>query len=67
MVVRVYQLKTDVAFKGAEFFALFDDDMKVLGPDLIGRNEYAGAVGEANDGVRCVRGCSIRGCHGRLS
>ena len=34
VVVRVYQLKTDVAFKGAEFFALFDDDMKVLGPDF---------------------------------
>ena len=46
VVVRVYQLKTDVAFKGAEFFALFDDDMKVLGPDLIGRNEYTLAPSE---------------------
>ena len=40
VIVRVYQLKGDVAFSGADFFALFDDDMKVLGPDLIGREEY---------------------------
>ena len=40
VVVRVYQLKTDAAFKGADFFALFDDDMKVLGPELISRDEY---------------------------
>jgi type VI secretion system protein VasD len=40
VVVRVYQLKTDAAFKGADFFALFDDDMKVLGPELITRDEY---------------------------
>jgi type VI secretion system protein VasD len=46
VVVRVYQLKTDGAFKGAEFFALFDDDMKVLGPDLIGRSEYTLAPSE---------------------
>jgi type VI secretion system protein VasD len=46
VVVRVYQLKTDTAFTGAEFFALFDDDMKVLGVDLIGRNEYVLAPSE---------------------
>jgi type VI secretion system protein VasD len=40
VVVRVYQLKGDVAFNGADFFALFDDEMKVLGPELIGREEY---------------------------
>jgi type VI secretion system protein VasD len=40
VVVRVYQLKTDAAFKGAEFFALFDDDQKVLGPELISRDEF---------------------------
>jgi type VI secretion system protein VasD len=40
IVVRVYKLKGDTAFSGADFFALFDDDMKVLGPDLIGRDEY---------------------------
>jgi len=46
VVVRVYQLKADVAFNAAEFFALFDDEMKVLGPDLIGRNEYTMAPSE---------------------
>jgi type VI secretion system protein VasD len=46
VVVRVYQLKADTAFNGAEFFALFDDEMKVLGPDLIGRSEYLLAPSE---------------------
>jgi type VI secretion system protein VasD len=40
IVVRVYQLKTDAAFKGADFFALYDDDQKVLGAELISRDEY---------------------------
>jgi type VI secretion system protein VasD len=46
VVVRVYQLKTDAAFKGAEFFALFDDDQKVLGPELISRDEFVLAPSE---------------------
>ena len=40
VVVRVYQLKGEAAFTSADFFALFDDEMKVLGPELIGREEY---------------------------
>jgi len=40
VVVRVYQLKTDAAFTAAEFFALFDDDKKTLGPELISRDEF---------------------------
>jgi len=40
VVVRVYQLKTDASFNGAEFFALFDDDKKVLGAELISRDEF---------------------------
>src|SRR5262245_44965692 len=40
VVVRVYQLKGDTAFTAADFFALYDDDMKVLGPELIGREEF---------------------------
>ncbi len=40
IVVRVYQLKTDAAFGRAEYFALFDDEQKVLGPDLISRREF---------------------------
>jgi len=46
VVVRIYQLKADTAFNAAEFFALFDDEMKVLGPDLIGRSEYTLAPSE---------------------
>ena len=40
IVIRVYQLRTDAAFTNADFFALFDDDQKVLGPELISRNEF---------------------------
>jgi len=40
VVVRVYQLKGDAAFAMADFFSLFDDETKVLGPELIGREEY---------------------------
>jgi type VI secretion system protein VasD len=46
VVVRVYQLKNDAAFNGAEFFALFDDDTKVLGEQLISRAEYVVAPSE---------------------
>ena len=46
VVVRVYQLKGDTAFAGAEFFPLFDDDQKVLGPELISRDEYVLAPAE---------------------
>jgi len=46
VVVRVYQLRTDGAFAGADFFALFDDDQKVLGPELISRDEFVLAPAE---------------------
>lgn len=46
IVVRVYQLKTDAAFTAAEFFALFDDEQKVLGPELISRDEFVLAPSE---------------------
>ena len=40
IVVRIYQLKADAAFKDVDFFALFDDDKKALGPELISRDEF---------------------------
>lgn len=46
VVVRVYQLKTDAAFTAAEFFPLFDDEQKVLGPELISRDEFVLAPAE---------------------
>lgn len=46
VVLRLYQLKADDAFVNAEFFPLFDDDMKVLGPSLVSRDEYVLAPAE---------------------
>jgi type VI secretion system protein VasD len=46
VVVRIYQLKTDAAFTGADFYALFDDDKRVLGPELISRDEFVLAPAE---------------------
>jgi type VI secretion system protein VasD len=40
VVVHVYQLRADAAFKAAEFFALIDDAAKVLGPSLITSDEF---------------------------
>lgn len=48
VVVRVYQLKDETAFTGAEFFALYDDEQKALGPDLIARDEFTLRPGESN-------------------
>jgi type VI secretion system protein VasD len=46
VVERVYQLKADTAFSGADFFALYDDEKKALGPELIGRDEFVLAPAE---------------------
>jgi type VI secretion system protein VasD len=46
VVVRVYQLRTDAAFRSADFFALFEDDQKALGSELISRDEFTMAPSE---------------------
>jgi len=46
VVVRIYQLKTDAAFNSAEFMSLFDDEQKILGPELISRDEFVLAPSE---------------------
>src|SRR5262245_59569093 len=46
IVVRVYQLKGEAAFANADFFALYDDEQKVLGSELIGRDEFVLAPAE---------------------
>jgi type VI secretion system protein VasD len=46
VVVRVYQLRTDGAFTSADFFSLYDDDQKVLGQELISRDEFTLAPSE---------------------
>lgn len=40
VVLRIYQLKSDSAFKAAEFSEIFYSDRKVLGGDLLGQKEY---------------------------
>jgi len=40
VVLRIYQLKSDSAFKAAEFSEIFYNDRKVLGGDLLGQKEY---------------------------
>jgi type VI secretion system protein VasD len=46
VVVRIYQLKTDGAFNAADFDALYDDDQKALGIELISRDEFVLAPAE---------------------
>ncbi|MGY3609362.1 MULTISPECIES: type VI secretion system lipoprotein TssJ [unclassified Bradyrhizobium] len=39
VVVRIYELKSTTTFTQAQFFELFDDDTKRLGPDLVAKRE----------------------------
>lgn len=39
IVVRLYQLKADATFLGADYYPLFNDEKKVLGPDLVSIEE----------------------------
>ncbi|HEY0747837.1 MAG TPA: type VI secretion system lipoprotein TssJ [Steroidobacteraceae bacterium] len=45
IVVRVYQLKDDAAFKDADFFALYDKEQGTLAAALISREEFEVAPG----------------------
>lgn len=47
IVVRVYQLRTDAAFAAASFDDLFERDDKVLGSELVTRDEYVLAPKES--------------------
>ncbi|QCP54384.1 type VI secretion system lipoprotein TssJ [Trinickia violacea] len=46
IVVRVYELKTDNAFKVADYFSLQDRDKTVLTDDLVKRDEFQLRPGE---------------------
>lgn len=46
IVLRIYQLKDDAAFKDAEFFALSDKEQATLGPTLVSRLEVELNPGE---------------------
>jgi type VI secretion system protein VasD len=49
VVVRVYQLKDDAAFKDADFFALFDKEQPTLAASLVARQEFVLAPGDHKD------------------
>jgi type VI secretion system protein VasD len=49
IVVRVYQLKDDAAFKDADFFALYDKEQATLAAALVSREEFELAPGEHHD------------------
>jgi type VI secretion system protein VasD len=46
VVVRLYELKSPVAFESADFFSLFDRESQTLGADLVARDEYQLKPGE---------------------
>lgn len=46
VVVRIYQLKDDAAFKEADFFTLFDKEQATLAAALVSREEFELAPGE---------------------
>ena len=46
VVVRVYQLRGDAAFNGADYFPLYDDEKMVLGQELVSRDEFVMNPGE---------------------
>ncbi|HMK85282.1 MAG TPA: type VI secretion system lipoprotein TssJ [Steroidobacteraceae bacterium] len=46
VVIRVYQLKDDAAFKAADFFALYDKEQATLGATLVSRQELELAPAE---------------------
>ena len=46
IVLRLYQLKADAAFINSDYFPLFDDEKKVLGGDLLSREEQELSPGQ---------------------
>jgi type VI secretion system protein VasD len=46
IVVRVYELRSAGAFRGADFFSLYDQEAAVLGDDLIASEEMTLAPGQ---------------------
>jgi len=48
IVLRIYQLKDDAAFKDADFFAIFDKEQATLAASLIDRKEFVLAPGDSH-------------------
>ena len=49
IVVRVYQLKDDAAFKAADFFALYDKEQATLAASLVSRERIRTQAGRTRD------------------
>jgi type VI secretion system protein VasD len=49
IVVRVFQLKEEGAFNGADFFALYDKEQETLGASVLAREEYNLQPGERRE------------------
>ena len=49
VVVRVFELKNDAEFNGADFFALYEREKETLGASFIQREEYVLQPGENKD------------------
>ena len=52
IVVRVFELKAQGAFSGADFFSLYDHESKALGGELIAREELTLAPGQTRQIVK---------------
>jgi type VI secretion system protein VasD len=52
IVVRVFELKAQGAFRGANFFSLYDHESKTLGGELIAREELTLAPGQTRQIVK---------------
>jgi type VI secretion system protein VasD len=46
LVVRVYQLRNDGEFNGADFFSVYEKEKETLGASLVSREEYVLTPGE---------------------
>jgi type VI secretion system protein VasD len=49
LVVRVYELRGDAEFTGADFFALYEREKETLGASLLAREEYVLRPGESRE------------------
>ncbi len=49
ILLRIYELKSDVAFQDADFFALQSTDKAVLGPDLLAMDQFVIRPGETRE------------------
>lgn len=49
VLVRVYELKTESTFQGADYFSLDKNDKTVLAQDMLARDEFVLRPGESRD------------------